>query len=309
MKVRQGRLKEKKVKSYWETLLESNLGYKSKPSRDKIFGSNAGLCARQTAGMILLDDDFVNHVGPSSEFYFKIGQGFEKVVKKALKNSGVRFADELSVTGQMDTGLPKVSGRVDFTVERDGELVLIELKSCGKLPDRPKLYHLEQLKTYMLMSGINKGVLWYISRNVANYKGELQMAIFEVEPTEEHLYEVALTIATGSLGAVQETLPQIPPHMKKYKCGFCPLVKKCWDGGEIKMKGNEADTARQLELEAEAKVVADNFMLTRPQLAKDFWDYFQEEAGDRNDKDDGRSVYGVKSVTVPKVRTATKKLW
>lgn len=275
IKVKKGRMSSKPPMSKWIKILDDNLGYKSNPSRNKIFGSNAGLCSRQTAGMILMDESFESVVDASSEFYFAIGSSFEKVIKKAFKKSGLQFIDEIHVSGQMAEDLPEISGRVDFTVKEDGELTLIELKSCGKLPDKPRPSHLAQLKTYLLLTGVQKGVLWYVSRNVANYKGEIQSVTFEVEPTDSEFLKTATEIAIGSLGAVNELIPQIPPHMKKYKCGFCPLIKMCWDGGPSILNGEQVLDLTQSDLEMGAHKLANEFMETRGDLLQLFDEEFE----------------------------------
>lgn len=265
----------------WVTLLEDNLKTTMRPSRLNIFGSNAGQCSRQTAGMILVDKSHTVENGASTQFYFKIGNAFEKVVKQAFTKSGMTFIDEFRIEERLTPHTPSVSGRIDFLVQDDNteEMTLIELKSCGKLPDKPKPAHVAQLKTYLFLTGASHGVLFYISRNVANFKGELQAIAFDIKPTTDEFVEVGLEIAIGALGASTDILPQIPDHMKKYKCGFCPLVNFCWDNQAINMRGELADDLQQVNLEHEAHKIVEEYMIERPKKLKELKQRFKDELG------------------------------
>lgn len=275
---KQGR-REPIESDYWVGILQNNLTSSVRPSRLNIFGSNAGLCSRQTAGMILLDHNHVQEQGASSQFYFKIGSAFEKVVKAAFTNKGLTFTDEMRVEDRLAPNTPSVSGRVDFVVEEGGELTLVELKSCGKLPDKPKPAHLAQLTTYLFLTGAPKGVLFYISRDVADFKGNLKAVAFDVIPTEQELYDVGLQIAIGAIGASRQLVPQIPEHMKQYKCGFCALRDHCWNGDPMKFDGRHANAKDQLDLDVLAEKVVDDFMATRNEKYKELKQRFNDEHG------------------------------
>lgn len=226
----------------WEALLERNLKEVGYPSRSKIYGSNAGLCERQTAGLLLLSDEHEAHLNAASQFYFSIGSTYETLVKRALEREGILLVDEMPI--ELDIGNTSVSGRIDFVIEdpNNHDMVLVELKSCGKLPTQPKYHHLAQLQTYLLLSGLPRGLLWYISRSVADYTGKVSQVVFEVEPTEDEFHQVALSLARGAIFAKEGAIPPIPAHMRKYKCGFCPLVPYCWDGEDISLEAIEPGT-------------------------------------------------------------------
>jgi len=256
----------------WESILEKQLKSTGKPSRDRIFASKAGLCERQTAGMIVMDNSVTDPRKASAQFYFAAGNAFEDVVSRAFKKSGLMVDRETRVELDLMEDTP-ISGRIDFIIKDPDDpeqLVLVELKTCGKLPSKPKPPHLAQLMTYLVLTGMPKGVVWYISRNVADYTGTLKQVAFVVEPTPEERKETALRLAIGSVYGDAGLLPDIPPHMKRYKCGFCPLIPFCWDNKE--MSGLDAskipDNKTKRELLLKAGKLADKLIADQPDMRR-----------------------------------------
>ena len=202
-----------------------------------------------------------------------MGSLYETIVSKALGRANVYLDAETRVEAYHKE-LP-VSGRIDFTV-RDPEdldsLILVELKSCGKLPDKPRDGHLAQLMTYLTLTGIPKGVIWYISRSVAGWGGDLLQRAFEVEPTLEEKWNSIFTTAFGAVHARDGLLPPRPPSMKKYKCGFCPLVPFCWDDQEDFLEGFKHSTPSEVgELWDEAVIIADEFIESQDTLKEEYY--------------------------------------
>jgi len=255
--------KEKRDKlNKWEATLEKELVQTGSGKMDRIFASSAGLCERQVAGLYYLPDGFKRVRKASAEFYFSIGNLYEKIVSKAFNRADI-FVDAETRVEAYHPELP-VSGRIDFTLRNPddpSELILVELKSCGKLPEKPRAGHLAQLLTYLTLTGMPKGVVWYISRNVATWGGDLIQRAFEFEPTWEEKWNSIFTTAFGAVHARDGKLPPRPPKMKKYKCGFCPLIPFCWDGQEDYLEGFQHSTPGEVgDYWDEAEKIADDFI-------------------------------------------------
>lgn len=256
-----------------ESLLQRELTTTSEPSRNKIYASNAGLCERQSGTMMLLSDEFKNKMDAPSQFYFAIGNSFEDVVSRALKSSGEYLYREFYVDFPFDW-LP-IGGRIDFIITHpeDGDIWPVELKTCGKLPDSPKPSHYSQLMTYLILTGLDKGIIWYISRTPGNWKGILQQKVFEIEPTENEKIWVAERMVNGALFAEKNLIAPKAPKIKKYKCGFCPLIPYCWDGADfsdvIDGRKPNADELKEITEESKKKVKA--ILKNKKKLLKIFY--------------------------------------
>lgn len=255
----------------WERVVENSLISKGYPARDRIFASSAGLCSRQTAGLMLLNSDVVEARKASTQFYFKIGSAFEKVMERAFVFADIFIDSETRIEAYHDE-LP-VSGRIDFVLNdpQDGEVTLVELKTCGaKLPTKIKPPHLAQLMVYLALTGMRKGLVWYVSRTVAGWDGELKQTVFEVNPTDDEIRETLLKVAIGAVFGEAEVLPELPEDMKRYKCGFCPLIPFCWDGKGVSMEARSAKATTRRELLHKASVIVDDVMARQKSLKKMF---------------------------------------
>lgn len=245
-----GRKKAPKLKSAEQILeltLEDSLATSSKSIRRGIYASSAGLCARQTAGVLLLDPDKETHRKASAQFYFKLGNAFESVVSRAFERAEILIDQETRISSY-HTDLD-ISGRIDFVI-RDrafsDSLSLVELKTCGKLPDKPRPAHYAQLMTYLVLTGMPRGYVLYISRNVAGWNGELIQKAFLIEPTLKERETVLLNVTLGSEYYKQRALPNKPTSMKRYKCGFCPLIPYCWEDDKDDIIADEVEDPERL---------------------------------------------------------------
>lgn len=254
----------------WEGLVEQNLITYPKHKREGIYASNSSLCQRQTAGLQLLSfSPTKTRRQASAQFYFKIGSAIEKVMERALKKSGKLIGSEVYVQSTIDE-LP-VSGRIDFVVnDPEDDILLVELKSCGKLPNSPKPYQLAQLHTYMLLTGVHKGLLWYVSRHVAGWDGGVIQRAFKVEPTQDVLEHAALQMIRGAVAGNRGVLPPIPAHMKKYKCGFCPLVPFCWDNEDVGLKFRQPKDGEVDEMNKEIDQIYNDLIGQQDSLQSEF---------------------------------------
>lgn len=267
MAFKTGRKRKFLSEGIWENLIEINLKTVGKSGRKNIYASSAGLCSRQTAGLSLLDPDHREYRKASTQFYFKIGNAFEDVMSRAFQKAGIEIDRETRVE-TMHPDL-KVSGRIDFVLEEpdSGAVILAELKTCGKLPTSPKPAHLAQLMTYLVLTGMEKGLIWYVSRSVADWSGVVNQIAFEVEPTEEEKIETLKKITIGAVYAKAGYIPRKPDDMKKYKCGFCPLIPYCWSEAELDFgDAGPAPLDKTVDLLKEAERIAAEVMESQDEL-------------------------------------------
>lgn len=254
----------------WEGIIERTLKSVGKSGRDRIFASSAGLCERQTAGLMMLFDESGDKRRASTQFYFKIGNAFEDVMSRAFQKAGMEVDRETRVEA-VHPQLP-VSGRIDFILRdpEDDELVLMELKTCGKLPTQPKPVHLAQLMVYLTLTGMEKGLLWYVSRTVAGWDGDLIQKVFEVKPLPIDKYNVSLKMAIGTISANRGVLPPKPEEMKKYKCGFCSLIPYCWDGKDVGVRAKTPSVKEYMKILQMADVIAKEMVESQEFLKEEF---------------------------------------
>ena len=258
----------------WESIIEKELKTTNKDRRTRMFASSAGLCERQTAGLFYLSKDFESTRKASTQFYFKTGNAFEDVVATSFLNAGILIDRETRIEAYHEQ-LP-ISGRIDFVVEdreNDNELVLVELKSCGKLPAAPRAAHKAQLLTYLALTGMSKGIIWYISRTVAGWDGNLIQRAFEIEPSGKELKNTLFKMALGALAIKKRIVPKKPDEMKKYKCGFCTLIPYCWNSQEDMLVDTKTINNEQYyKLTNRAWVIVEEVMEHRPVLKEQFLD-------------------------------------
>lgn len=232
------------------------------------YASGAGLCFRKTAAEKVLGRmGQVTVRDTAQELYFRLGNAYEDVVAGRFKDKGVLLDRELRV----EEPLLNLSGRIDFVVDWAGEITLIELKTCGKLPTSPRKGHAAQLLLYMALTGINRGYVWYMSRSVADWHNGLLHAPLPVTPTDDALRATLMNVALGKLWAEQGAVPDKPPWMRKTHCGFCELQDVCWNGGDVTFPTSIDDPEATL---LEAKAIVELVMEKRPERAKEMERYF-----------------------------------
>lgn len=264
-----GRL-EIKEENVWPSLVESGLGCIRHIHRDNIWASSAALCERQTAGMLQIKINESVHRSGSSEFYFEIGSSIERVMEDAFRNSGVYVDSEVRVESyhpELD-----VSGRIDFVLKdpKNEELVLVELKTCGKLPDRPKPAHKAQLLAYLALTGMERGLLWYISRSVASWDGKILQKVFEIVPTKPERLQTIMTMVKGQLYVNKNAFPPKPDRMKKTWCGFCFFVPHCWKGEDVNLNSLPLPNDQIPDLIKNAQRITEEFLSNSETLRKQF---------------------------------------
>ena len=130
---------------------------------------------------------------------------------KEFKLVGVEV--ECSKTISVDaSNLPyivHVKGRADLIVEKDGEKIVVEIKTAKGDYNIPSEHHVLQLRIYMNMLGIGKGLLLYITPE----------RIAEI-PVEKPLDDFELS------NLVKEFLQRKGPRYS-WECSYCQYAILC----------------------------------------------------------------------------------
>lgn len=196
----------------------------------RMYVSTAAFCERQTA-LSMTFEGLVDY-DSSTSGYFEMGKAGENVVVNSLRNQNVLLYDNPNEQYRtLDIGL-NLGGKIDaIYCLPDSEPRLLEVKTCGNtLPLAPHGEHLAQAKLYSAIMGLPVSIV-YISRNIADYNGQIIIRDFDIEYDEIDLYETMYTVIFGKLSAERGLMPQIPPHLTKPSdCGFCQFKSICWDG-------------------------------------------------------------------------------
>lgn len=262
-------------KTGMEPLLTNGLVRQAPLFRDRLFPSNSAECPRQGAAGFMFDKDYIVDLSPSSTFYFHIGDAIQAAVEEALKGAGLFIAREWHLTGKELVPNFKVSGRADIIIrDNKGELALVEVKSCGKLPEQPKRNHEAQAVTYALLSGLDKVYVLYISRTPATFDGRINQVWFEIEIDQAKLLKVARILATGLVFGEAKILPAPPASIRPSSdvCTYCPLKTYCWEGKSLSyLRNRETYAPEEVEdLYLAADKIAKMVLAARPQAREKF---------------------------------------
>ena len=206
------------------------LPYETKLRKRSINGSDAAFCPRKVVLSLNWDASVKVTVGAASPLYFATGNAFHDVAAQTFKKMGVLVANELSIR------VGAVHGYVDDLIfdESTGGLKIIDIKTCGKLPDAIKPSQLEQLMTYALLTGVWNASILYMSRSVAGYDGKPYIKEIEASMSEASLKRHALVIAASMFYNREKIVPPKPEYRTSFSnCGWCPFKNfGCWSNDE-----------------------------------------------------------------------------
>lgn len=209
------------------TLLVENLHDRSPYRRARFYAKTAGLCYRQGAYKAIAPLDRIATFPASAHLYAGMGTKVHELVDEAFEKSGLQLKAELYAP---DVGL-NIGGYIDSVLMVDGEPRVIDVKTCGALPTKPKADHRAQVLVYTILTGIRNPILFYISRNVASWQGVLNTAELECIHSDDELFRTAISMAVPLYAVEEGVLPPKPPWMKyKSHCGFCEHKSKCFEG-------------------------------------------------------------------------------
>ena len=193
--------------------------------RTHLFASDAGFCHRKATMMRNAPDDMTETVDASGTLYMAIGSAIHTTLVQSLKRTGKLMGAEIRI---QDAEL-ELSGYIDLVVRTDDGPMLVEVKTCGVLPSRPKDWHYEQAMVYSLITGVPAVTLLYVSRNVASYDGHLLMQPIVLDPAHSDYVLIAQRLAAARYYSKLGKLGPIPDHIRSERsCGFCPFRSICW---------------------------------------------------------------------------------
>lgn len=190
----------------------------------RMYASTSGFCSRQTA-LSMTYSGFQEDSAETTEF-FKLGIAIEDLNIQALRKMGKLLFSQYELP---DVGL-NLGGKIDGIYCLDEQHIrLLEVKSCGDLPDKPHAEHLAQASIYSAITGLPITLL-YSSRNVYDFRSnELLQRKFEIEWNSLQLNESLVNAIYGKYSAESGYMPDKPASLnKEYKCGFCRFKGICW---------------------------------------------------------------------------------
>jgi len=107
--------------------------------------------------------------------------------------------------------------------------VVVELKTCNKLPYNPYSSHIEQINAYMHIFDKPKGLIVYISRT------QLGVRIFDYYG-DWQLFQYTLDKAKVLKNALDNDIPppsNLPLAERKLYCKECPFKTLCQSDSEL----------------------------------------------------------------------------
>jgi len=130
----------------------------------------------------------------------------------------VEVEKKISIDGKEIT----IKGRMDAVIENNNEKIIVEIKSSRSDRGIPHENHKIQLKTYMWMTGIRKGLLLYITPDrITEFE--------EIEPmTDEEIMRLA-----------EETIKMTKTPRYQWECKFCAFSKVCQIGQQNQNTNNK----------------------------------------------------------------------
>lgn len=212
--------------------------------RARLFAGDVAHCPRKAVLHHQVDTDTKVESVASSKLYMAIGSAVHEKVTDSLYAQGLLLFKEYRIP---DLGL-SLGGYVDAIVLFNGKIRNVEIKTCGRLPNEPKLEHKHQALMYETVTGFRSIVL-YVSRSVASWDGKVQMRALELNATPAERDQVLASAATAHYYSAAGVLPPIPSYLRsKVDCNYCPFAEICW--GPVPSPSNPP-TPAQRELLAE----------------------------------------------------------
>lgn len=204
----------------------------SKGSRNGNIWPSSAYCSR----LIALTSNFENTsiITPAQNSYMSIGVAVEDLLIHAWKQQEILLFEQYRLP---DVGL-NVRGYIDAVIYLHGQVYVVEVKSCSKLPSKPNAKHESQALIYSIITGLPAKIV-YFSRSVADWRGNLQMRVFDLESVEESKKRAVFQqVVVGYISKERGVIPprpfekvgdgdNLPPH-----CEYCDFEDYCWQSQE-----------------------------------------------------------------------------
>lgn len=200
--------------------------------RRKLYCGDAAYCPRRAT--LFAHTEGKSEFNAASQFYMNTGTVVHELIQEALDKVGMLVEAEQRIDVEIE-GV-KVAGKIDGVLDMDGNIKILEIKTCGSLPSKPKPEHMHQALVYSLLSDIGTVIIAYMSRKIASWDGKLEIIEFEYDVNSMQRDMVAELLAYSIVGFNSAKLPPIPTHIKSERdCGFCPFAKICWGAEPISL--------------------------------------------------------------------------
>jgi hypothetical protein len=189
-----------------------------------MYGSAAAFCPRLNFVYAKMAPMQVETT-PESVLYMKIGDGIESALAESLAAKNRLFFSNF----RLPIIDPHIGGKIDLVyLDENDKIIIGEVKSCGALPSKPKLTHMQQLLTYLAFGGYTTGKLIYISRSVSDRKRVL-IRIFDADVSEQSMLRTLKKVCYTQFAIEANAFPPILPDFRKsVHCGYCAFKDRCW---------------------------------------------------------------------------------
>lgn len=223
----------------------------------RLWASDAAHCSRRGA----LNATYVGETidSASKKAYCELGNTIEDLVIGALEKQDLVLFKQYQLPN-IDLNL---GGFVDALIAtkikgEQRKIRVLEIKSCGELPSKPKPEHLSQTRLYGAVLGLPITLL-YFSRNVANYEGVLQTREFNFDFNVDDVRQYVFSACYTKFAVDMNVLPAIPSQFTSPShCGLCDYKSTCWNGGAFHLRPIEA--REHLELVNKANSFTNDFL-------------------------------------------------
>ena len=231
--------------------------------RTYLWGSDGCLCPRKN----LFNQEFPQGqvFTPANIGYMAMGVALEDMLAKAYRKHGRLFAANPYLVPLESELIPKIKlrGKIDLVIsDFEDQLALVEVKSCGPLPSKPKTNHVVQAETYGAVSGINRVYLTYISRKVSSsgWGGRIDVRTFDIPITRNVIYTRFYQACMSTICmAAKKTVAVDPTFTKSRECAWCPFQEHCWpiDASPLPyLEGQQLKNAKHLAINAAEELSA-----------------------------------------------------
>jgi CRISPR-associated protein Cas4 len=157
----------------------------------------------------------VRAVAPTPVDFLKIvGNDVHLKLQDVLREEGY----QIEVGLKIKIGEFMLIGRIDALKDDGEDPHLIEFKTVQEIPQEPYESHVLQVQAYLLMTGLEKGYLVYLSRKDGRVK------VFKVVKDKKALKKL-VERAYIFYKALKEKTP--PPPEKGSWCNNCPFTLTC----------------------------------------------------------------------------------
>lgn len=243
----------------------------------KLYGSNAGYCARNNILLSMTEKDIQHSL--TQKLRMELGNCTEHFFLELFENNDILIVDSLKITDNRDNisdndkfwilfedSQINYSGKIDFVIAKDKkELWLLDCKTTSKIPEKNSLKYVRQIQFYSAVLGIDKIGLLYQPPSVEDvYNGGLNGKVHVIDSSYESLLNVAIIAFFSNLCWKNELLPGIPNKFyKTSQCKYCDFNNYCWGNEELNLYPLIQDEQLEFELMDKAIEFAKIWMSNR----------------------------------------------